>query len=96
MIVAQYGLVGSMESPIDLSYLADTVVLMRYFESGGSIHQAVSVLKKRAGLHERTIREFQITSGGIRLGGPLVDFQGVLTGVPIFKGSEESLMNKSE
>jgi len=92
MIVGQYGLVGSMQSPIDLSYLADTVVLMRYFEAGGTIRQAVSVLKKRAGEHERTIREYRIGQGGIRLGEPLVDFQGVLTGVPVFKGSEESLL----
>jgi circadian clock protein KaiC len=92
MIVGQYGLVGSMQSPIDLSYLADTVVLMRYFEAAGSIHQAVSVLKKRAGEHERTIREYKIGKGGIRLGDPLTEFQGVLTGVPIFRGSEESLM----
>jgi circadian clock protein KaiC len=92
MIVGQYGLVGSMQSPIDLSYLADTVVLMRYFEAGGSIHQAISVLKKRAGKHERTIREYQIGEGGIRLGEPLTEFQGVLTGVPVFRGSQESLM----
>lgn len=92
MVVGQYGLVGSMQSPIDMSYLADTVVLMRYFEATGSIHQAISVLKKRAGEHERTIREYKIGPGGIILGDPLKDFQGVLTGVPIFKGSEESLM----
>jgi len=96
MIVGQYGLVGNMQSPIDMSYLADTVVLMRYFEAGGSIHQALSVLKKRAGLHERTIREYKIGEGGIKLGEPLVDFQGVLTGVPIFKGSEESLMKAGD
>jgi circadian clock protein KaiC len=92
MIVGQYGLVGSMSSPIDMSYLADSVVLMRYFEAGGSIHQAMSVLKKRAGKHERTIREYQIGPGGIGLGDPLTEFQGVLTGVPIFKGSEEKLL----
>jgi circadian clock protein KaiC len=94
MIVGQYGLVGTMQSPIDMSYLADTVVLMRYFEAGGSIHQAVSVLKKRAGEHERTIREYQITQGGIRVGQPLTEFQGVLTGVPIFRGDKEKLMNE--
>jgi circadian clock protein KaiC len=92
MIVAQYGLVGSMQSPIDLSYLADTVMLMRYFEAGGSVRQAISVLKKRAGKHERTIREYQIGEGGIKLGEPLKDFQGVLTGVPVYKGSDERLM----
>jgi len=96
MIVGQYGLVGSMQSPIDMSYLADTVVLMRYFEAAGSIHQAVSVLKKRSGEHERTIREYKIGPGGIRVGEPLKDFQGVLTGVPIFKGSEERLMKTGD
>ena len=92
MIVGQYGLVGAMQAPIDLSYLADTVVMMRYFEAAGAIHQAISVLKKRAGRHERTIREYRIDQGGIRLGDPLTEFQGVLTGVPIFKGSAENLM----
>lgn len=92
MIVGQYGLVGTMQAPIDLSYLADTVVMMRYFEAAGSIHQAISVLKKRAGKHERTIREYQIAEGGIRLGSPLSEFQGVLTGTPIYRGSSESLM----
>jgi len=96
MVVGQYGLVGSMQSPIDMSYLADSVVLMRYFEAAGSIHQAISILKKRAGEHERTIREYQIGKGGIRVGEPLADFQGVLTGVPIFKGSEESLMKAGD
>jgi len=96
MIVGQYGLVGSMQSPIDLSYLADSVVLMRYFEAAGSVHQAISILKKRAGEHERTIREYQIGNGGIRVGEPLKDFQGVLTGVPIFKGSEERLMKAGD
>jgi circadian clock protein KaiC len=96
MIVGQYGLVGSMQSPIDLSYLADSVVLMRYFEAAGSVHQAISILKKRAGEHERTIREYQIGNGGIRVGEPLTDFQGVLTGVPIFRGPEESLMKAGD
>jgi circadian clock protein KaiC len=96
MIVGQYGLVGTMQSPIDLSYLTDTVVLMRYFEAGGEIHQAISVLKKRAGQHERTIREYRIADGGIRLGEPLADFQGVLTGVPIYKGPEENLMKSRD
>jgi circadian clock protein KaiC len=92
MIVGQYGLVGAMHAPIDLSYLSDTVVMMRYFEAEGSIHQAISVLKKRGGSHERTIREYRIDKGGIRLGEPLKEFQGVLTGVPVFKGSADNLM----
>ncbi len=96
LIVGQFGLIGAMHSPIDLSYLADAVVLLRYFEAEGEIRQAISVLKKRTGKHERTIREFRIDSGGIQLGKPLTDFSGVLTGVPTFHGREEELMDKSK
>ena len=94
LIVGQYGLVGSMQTPIDMSYLADTVVLLRYFEAGGEVRQAISVLKKRTGLHERTIREFRIGQGGILLGKPLTDFHGVLTGVPVYHGEGQKLMEK--
>jgi circadian clock protein KaiC len=93
VIVAQHGLMGRMESPIDVSYLSDVVVLLRYFEALGAIHQAISVMKKRTGRHERTIREFEITPGGIRVGAPLVDFQGVLTGVPTYTGRSGPLMD---
>jgi circadian clock protein KaiC len=95
MIVGQYGLVGSMQTPIDMSYLADTVVLLRYFEAGGEVRQAISVLKKRTGKHERTIREFKIDKGGIQLGQPLREFRGVLTGVPVFHGDDGELMNRT-
>lgn len=95
LVVGQYGLIGNMQSPIDMSYLADTVVLLRYFEAGGKVRQAISVLKKRTGKHERTIREFRIGTGGIRLGQPLTDFHGVLTGVPIYHGKGEGLMEKN-
>ncbi|HSK70850.1 MAG TPA: ATPase domain-containing protein, partial [Pyrinomonadaceae bacterium] len=94
LIVGQYGLVGTMQTPIDMSYLADTVVLLRYFEAGGEVRQAISVLKKRTGKHERTIREFSIDRGGIRLGKPLTDFHGVLTGIPVYHGKGEELMKK--
>jgi circadian clock protein KaiC len=87
VVMAQHGIMGKMESPIDVSYLSDAVLLLRYFESHGSIHQAVSVMKKRTGRHERTIREFRITAEGIRVGEPLQDFHGVLTGVPTYSGS---------
>ncbi len=87
MIVAQHGMLGHMESPVDLSYLADTVVLMRYFESAGAVHQAVSVVKKRRGRHERTIREFRLGPGGVSVGEPLRQFHGVLTGVPSYTGA---------
>ncbi len=95
MIVGQYGLVGSMQTPIDMSYLADTVVLLRYFEAEGEVRQAISVLKKRTGKHERTIREFRIDAGGIRLGQPLKEFHGVLTGIPVYHGKDKDLMGKN-
>jgi circadian clock protein KaiC len=82
MVSAQLGLIGSMTSSVDVSYLADSVVLLRYFEAAGEVRQAVSVLKKRTGGHERTIRPMQLTSDGFRIGEPLRDFRGVLTGVP--------------
>jgi circadian clock protein KaiC len=83
LISAQHGLVGSqMISPVDASYLADAVILMRYFEIDGEVRQAISVLKKRGGAHERTIREFRMANGRIEVGPPLRGFRGVLTGVP--------------
>jgi circadian clock protein KaiC len=89
LIAAHQGLIGSqMLSPIDASYLADAVVLMRYFEARGEVRQAISVMKKRGGAHERTIREFQMRDGCITVGEPLRDFRGVLTGVPVFEGSQ--------
>ncbi len=95
LVVGQYGLVDSMQTPIDMSYLADTVVLLRYFEAGGEVRQAISVMKKRTGKHERTIREFRIDTGGICLGQPLSDFRGVLTGVPVYHGGSDELMEKN-
>ncbi len=95
LVVGQYGLVGSMQTPIDLSYLSDTVIMLRYFEAKGSVHQAISILKKRTGDHERTIREFRIGPGGLQLGQPLTGFHGVLTGVPVFKGEIGGLMTDS-
>ena len=71
-----------MQSPIDTSYLADTVVLLRYFEAAGEVRQAISVVKKRSGAHEQTIRELRFDAKGIHVGEPLTHFQGILTGVP--------------
>jgi circadian clock protein KaiC len=82
MVLAQQGLVGQMQSVVDLTYLADTVLLLRYFEALGSVRQAVSLIKKRSGDHERTIREITVGQGGIVVGDPLKNMQGVLTGVP--------------
>lgn len=92
VVVAQHGLVGSMKTPVDLTYLADNVVLFRYFEAAGKVHKAISVLKKRIGSHEDTIREFQMDENGIRIGPPLTDFSGVLTGTPTFAGREGNLL----
>ena len=82
MANAQKGLIGSMSSSLDVSYLADTVILLRYFEADAAVHTAISVLKKRTGAHERTLRELHIGQGGITIGEPLRNFRGVLTGVP--------------
>jgi circadian clock protein KaiC len=94
MTVAQHGLVGQMQTPIDLTYLADSVILLRYFEQGGRIKKAISVIKKRIGRHEDTIREFKIDDGGLRLGAPLTDFHGVLTGTPKFEGGANLMMSE--
>lgn len=94
MTMAQHGLMGStMTSPIDASYLADVVVLLRYFEAGGRIRKAISVMKKRTGLHEDMIREFAMEPGGLRIGAPLASFHGVLTGVPTYVGNHDPLLD---
>jgi circadian clock protein KaiC len=93
MTVAQHGVVGVVNTPIDLTYLADTVVLLRYFEQGGRIRKALSVLKKRMGSHEDTIRELRMDSTGIRVGQPLENFHGVLTGVPTFEGKASEMLS---
>jgi circadian clock protein KaiC len=89
-------LAAGPEAPVDLSYLSDTVVNLRYFEAYGEVKQAIAVVKKRSGGHEKTIREFKLMSGkGIVIGEPLKQFQGVLTGVPIFRGSEKQILKAS-
>ncbi|HEY2907088.1 MAG TPA: ATPase domain-containing protein [Vicinamibacterales bacterium] len=91
-VVAQHGLLGSgMQTPIDVSYLADNVVVLRYFETQGAVRQAISVLKKRSGPHEKTIRELRMDSSGISFGEPLQDLHGVLTGVPQFRDAGAAL-----
>lgn len=89
--VAQHGLVGDMKSPVDLTYLADTVILLRYFEAFGRVRRAISVIKKRTGIHEYTIREYQIGERGVTLGPPLEQFQGILRGVPMVVGDIDLL-----
>src|ERR671932_1594961 len=92
LILAQHGMVGQMAAPVDLTYLSDTVLLLRFFEAAGRIRRAVSVVKKRTGSHEDSIREYRIDRQGIRVGAPLQDFRGVLTGVPNFSGRTDSLL----
>ncbi|MFZ1429221.1 MAG: ATPase domain-containing protein [Geminicoccaceae bacterium] len=88
LTMAQHGLVGDMKTPVDVTYLADTVVLLRYFEAYGRVRRAISVIKKRMSAHEDTIREFRVGPRGIGLGEPLIGFQGILRGVPLFVGDD--------
>jgi len=96
LIVAQHGLLGAMQTPVDTTYLADAVVLLRYFETMGSVKQAISIIKKRGGKHERTIREFRIDAQGLRIGEPLREFQGVLSGTPRYIGDSKPLLESRE
>jgi len=93
LTIAQHGMLGNaMQTPIDISFLADTVILLRFFEAAGEVRQAISVVKKRCGAHERTLREFQLGSHGGRIGEVLRDFEGVLTGIPRYSGKDSSLL----
>jgi circadian clock protein KaiC len=95
LTVAQHGMVGEMKAPVDVTYLADTVIVLRYFESAGRMRRAVSVVKKRAGPHEDTIREFRIDKRGLSIGPPLEEFQGIMRGVPTYIGKQGPLMNSN-
>jgi circadian clock protein KaiC len=96
LIVAQHGLVGSnMTPPVDLSYLADNVLLLRYFENAGRIYKAISVIKKRMGAHEEAIRELRLTGNGIQVGRELTQFQGVLSGIPQYVGKPSELLDNA-
>lgn len=96
LVMTQHGLVGSMSTQVDVSYLADTVVLLRYFEAQGRIRQSIAVLKKRIGDHERTLRELSFRPGVISVGKALEQFQGVLTGVPEFIGTKSKVNEVSD
>lgn len=88
LIVSQHGLIGQgIQGPLDVSYMADTVILLRHFEAGGAVRKAISVIKKRSGPHETTIRELTLAPGGITVGEPIRDFSGVLSGMPTFQGN---------
>src|SRR5690606_13373142 len=82
MVLAQHGLVGPIETPLDISYLSDAVIMLRYFEHEGQVRRALSVVKKRSGAHEHTIREFTLSPQGLRLGPPLTTFHGIFSGTP--------------
>jgi circadian clock protein KaiC len=96
MTVAQHGLVGDMHTPVDVTYLADTVILLRYFEARGRVRRAISVVKKRTGRHESTIREYRVGERGLVFGEPLKAFQGVLRGVPSFLTDDTPLLEGAE
>jgi circadian clock protein KaiC len=96
MTVAQHGLVGDMRTPVDITYLADTVILLRYFEAFGQVRRAISIIKKRTGTHESTIREYRIGSDGLRIGEPLNAFHGVLGGVPQYVGESNPLLRDED
>jgi circadian clock protein KaiC len=95
LTMAQHGFIGTMQSPVDVSYLADTVLLFRYFEAEGAIRQALSVIKRRSGPHERTIRELIFGQGEIAVGNPLTEFRGLLTGVPSLVGEALKVENSA-
>ena len=92
VVLAQHGLVGQLQAPIDLSFLSDTIVLLRFFEAAGEVRKAVSVVKKRSGLHEIAIREYRLSGEGVRVGPVLQQFRGVLAGMPVFTGETAPLM----
>ena len=92
LVLAQHGLVGPMDTPLDISYLSDSVLMLRYFEYAGVVRRALSVVKKRSGNHEHTIREFRLTSKGILVGPPLESFSGIFSGTPQYTGDIAPLM----
>jgi circadian clock protein KaiC len=92
LVLAQHGLVGPMDTPLDISYLSDAVIMLRYFEVNGTVRRAISVVKKRSGDHEHTIREFKLSSTGISVGPPLYGFTGIFTGTPTYTGASEPLL----
>jgi circadian clock protein KaiC len=92
LVLAQHGLVGPMQSPVDLSYLSDAVLMLRYFEYEGEVRRTISVVKKRSGHHEHTIREFRLSASGVAVGPPLRDFSGIFSGTPRYTGGGTPLL----
>lgn len=96
LVLAQHGLMGPMQTPLDISYLSDNVIMLRYFEAFGEVRRAFSVVKKRSGGHEHVIREFRLAKGGLVVGPPLKEFRGIFTGTPTYVGESKPLMPDSE
>ena len=96
LVLGQHGLVGDVHADIDLSYLSDTILLFRYFEAQGQVRAAMSVVKSRTNAHERSIREFKLDSSGLRVGEALTDFQGVLSGLPSYRGNVDLLTSRQD
>jgi circadian clock protein KaiC len=96
LVLAQHGLMGPMQSALDISYLSDTVIMLRYFEAEGMVRRAVSAVKKRSGAHEHLIREFRLGAGGLQVGPPLKEFRGVFTGTPTYVGKTKPLMSNTD
>tara|TARA_R100001143_G_scaffold14456_2_gene16483 strand:- start:338 stop:1864 length:1527 start_codon:yes stop_codon:yes gene_type:complete len=92
MVLAQHGLVGPMDTPIDISYLSDAVIMLRYFEHAGIVRRALSVVKKRSGRHENTVREYRLSASGVQVGPPLSHFSGILSGTPEYTGDATQLL----
>lgn len=96
VVVPQHGLFGAgVQTPVDLSYLADTVLLLRYFEHAGRVRKAISAVKTRGGAHEDSIREYRISNSGVTVGDPLKEFEGILVGTPVYTGSAKPLIGES-
>jgi circadian clock protein KaiC len=93
MILGQHGITGDLRSDIDISYLADTVMMLRFFETAGQVRKSVSVIKTRTSDHERTIREFRIDSRGIVIGEPIRNFSGILSGTPVYSRAADDLLS---
>jgi circadian clock protein KaiC len=96
LVLAQHGLMGPMQSALDISYLSDTVIMLRYFEAEGLVRRALSVVKKRSGAHEHLIREFRLAKGGLQVGPPLKEFRGIFTGTPTYVGETKPLMSNTD
>ncbi|WP_438390496.1 ATPase domain-containing protein [Caballeronia sp. DA-9] len=95
LVLAQQGVVGDVENPLDLSFLSDTVMLCRFFEAAGKLRRALAVIERRTGPHDMAIHEYQLTSGGMRIGPAIASLRGIFTGVPNYTGASEELLDNS-